>query len=231
MLSVTPGWRSGGRPVSSRAFAEPGWHKPSIRIDSATIVALRESWRTSLSGTDDGLGEVASEREFERRIAVQLTGREIPSVEVGTFHGGSIDLRRAIARRAVIYVYPGSPVSPDGGRGSRVDDSVQHRVFRDAEPDLVAHRLTVVGLSSKAMREQHLDNLSSRIPHKLLSDPGLLLARELGLPTFDLDGTRWYRRLMLVVRDGYVRKVFFPVPCAERSAAEVLLWARERRGF
>ncbi len=227
MLSVACGQHSSERPVPGRAFADPGWNQPPRAIAPATVAALRECWRTSLSGSE-GLGKAASEREFERMVAVHLTGREIPSVEVGTFDGGSVDLRRAVACRAVVYVYPGSPASPDGGRGSRVDDAVQHCVFRDAEPDLAAHRLTVVGLSSKEMVEQHLEGLNSGVAHGLLSDPGLSLATELGLPTFDLDGTRWYRRLMLVVRDECVRKVFFPVPCAERSAAQVLLWVRAR---
>jgi IclR family pca regulon transcriptional regulator len=110
--------------------------------------------------------------------------------------------------------------------GSRIDDSVQHCVFRDAEQDLLARGLSAVGLSSKPMREQQMEKLNNRVAHRLVSDPELLLAETLGLPTFDLDGKGWYRRLMLVVSDGYIKKVFFPVPSTERSAAQVLTWTQ-----
>ena len=168
----------------------------------------------------------ASEREFERRVCAQLNHRELPSIEVDTFHGGPCDLMTVAGGGTVLYVYPGSPSSPDGGAGSRVDDAVQHCVFRDAAKDLLALRLSVVGLSSKEMRPQHLEELNIRLSHKLVSDPELLLAETLGLPTFDQDGKRWYRRVMLVVDHGYVKKVFFPVPSAERSAAQVLTWTQ-----
>jgi peroxiredoxin len=226
VFSMAPDQRSDGGPGTDSAPERLGGSTTSTATKTAQTTDPDDTRRISLSGNVRGTGGWTSEREFQRRVCAQLNHRELPSVEVDTFHEGMVDLRDVAGLWTVLYVYPGSPSSPDGGTGSRVDDSVQHCVFRDAEKDLLAHRLSVVGLSSKAMRPQHLEGLNSRVSHKLVSDPELLLAKTLGLPTFDQDGKRWYRRLVLVVSDGYVKKVFFPVPSAERSAAQVLTWTQ-----
>ena len=58
----------------------------------------------------------------------------------------------------------------------------------------------------------------------LLSDPGLLLAQALGLPTFEAAGTTFYRRLTLVARRGRIEKVLHPVFPPDRNAADVIAW-------
>jgi peroxiredoxin len=60
----------------------------------------------------------------------------------------------------------------------------------------------------------------------LLSDPGLELGEALGLPTFAADGQRLYRRLTLVVTDGVIEHVFYPVFPPDAHAGEVLTWLR-----
>jgi peroxiredoxin len=224
---MVPAQRADGVSGTDHTPKRLGGSTTSTQTKSAWTTTPDDTRRVSPSGNARGVSGWASEREFQRRVCTQLNHRELPSVEVGTFHyGGMVDLRYVAGRRTVLYVYPGSPSSPDGETGSRVDDAVQHCVFRDAEKDLLAHGLSIVGLSGKEMRRQHLEGLNSRVSHKLVSDPELLLAKMLGLPTFDQDGKGWYRRLTLVVSDGYVKKVFFPVPSAECSAAQVLTWAQ-----
>jgi peroxiredoxin len=58
----------------------------------------------------------------------------------------------------------------------------------------------------------------------LLNDSELLLADELGLPTFDAAGMRLYRRLTFIAREGRIDKVFYPVFPPDSHAAEVLSW-------
>jgi peroxiredoxin len=48
------------------------------------------------------------------------------------------------------------------------------------------------------------------------------------LPTFEVDGRRLYRRLTLVVRDGAVEHVFYPVFPPDQHAEEVLEWMEEQ---
>jgi peroxiredoxin len=47
------------------------------------------------------------------------------------------------------------------------------------------------------------------------------------LPTMVVEGTAMIRRLTLVVRDGRIEHVFFPVFPPDTHAAEVLAWMRD----
>jgi peroxiredoxin len=60
--------------------------------------------------------------------------------------------------------------------------------------------------------------------YPLLSDPEFELAAALTLPTFELDGSRYYRRLTLIARGGTIAKVFYPVFPPDRNATEVEAW-------
>lgn len=61
----------------------------------------------------------------------------------------------------------------------------------------------------------------------MVSDPGLLLQRALDLPTFAAPGhDRLYRRITLIVRDGAIEHVFFPVFPPNAHAQQVLDWVR-----
>ncbi|BDP40122.1 hypothetical protein DAETH_00910 [Deinococcus aetherius] len=44
----------------------------------------------------------------------------------------------------------------------------------------------------------------------------------LGLPTFEADGMTLLRRVTLILRDGVVEHVFYPVFPPDRNAADVL---------
>jgi peroxiredoxin len=61
------------------------------------------------------------------------------------------------------------------------------------------------------------------IRHALLSDPELKLAQALGLPTFNMDQTDWYRRTVIVVEHGRIAWASYPVASAS-SASEAVAW-------
>jgi peroxiredoxin len=124
----------------------------------------------------------------------------------------------------IIYLYAGCERSPEDGEDTALCDSLQHRAFREHRLDLEARGYRAIGVSSQDARAQHRATLEHRLTHMLLSDPGLRLAQRLGLPTFTYDGVKRYCRLMLVVHDGRIVKVFFPVCSAARSAAQVIAW-------
>jgi peroxiredoxin len=126
--------------------------------------------------------------------------------------------------RVVLYFYQGcSDVLEDRVNTDRLD-AAQHRAFRDHKPDLDARDYRAIGISSQTSRLQGESALLHDIPHLLLSDPELLVADALELPTFEKDGGPWYERLTLVVGLGRVQKAFFPVANAARSAAQVIAW-------
>ena len=48
--------------------------------------------------------------------------------------------------------------------------------------------------------------------------------RGLELPTFTVAGVTVYKRVTLVMRDGVIARVFYPVFPPDRNAADVLAW-------
>jgi peroxiredoxin len=65
------------------------------------------------------------------------------------------------------------------------------------------------------------------LPFPILSDAGLALTRALALPTFEAAGQTLIRRLTLLVRDGAIERVWYPVFPPDRHPGEVLAWLRE----
>jgi peroxiredoxin (alkyl hydroperoxide reductase subunit C) len=49
------------------------------------------------------------------------------------------------------------------------------------------------------------------------------------LPTFTVAGMPLLKRMALVVDDGIISKVFYPVFPPDQNAAEVVAWLREHR--
>ncbi len=96
--------------------------------------------------------------------------------------------------------------------------------------DLTDLGVSVMGLSAQSMAEQREFAEREHIPYPLLNDSEFVLASELGLPTFELNVVRYYRRLTLIARVGQVAKVFYPVFPPQQNAAEVIDWLRDNRG-
>ncbi len=67
------------------------------------------------------------------------------------------------------------------------------------------------------------------LPFPRLSDAALRLTRALALPTFEADGMRLIKRLTLVIDDGVITRVFYPVFPPDKSAAEALGWLAASR--
>lgn len=138
--------------------------------------------------------------------------------------------------RSVIYVYPltGRPGhdlpegwdSIPGARGCTTeacDFRDHYRQLTDAGAD------RVYGLSSQDSAYQREVAERLRLPFTLLADVGLALADELDLPTFEADGMRLYKRLTLILRDGRIEHVFYPVFPPNTHAQQVLAWLTTHR--
>jgi peroxiredoxin len=65
-----------------------------------------------------------------------------------------------------------------------------------------------------------------RLPFPVLSDVDFSLGTALSLPTFTASGEQLYKRLTLIVRDGEIEHVFYPVFPPNTHAQEVLNWLR-----
>jgi peroxiredoxin len=62
----------------------------------------------------------------------------------------------------------------------------------------------------------------------LLSDSGLSLADALRLPTFDAAGLTLLKRLTMIIENGRIAHVFYPVFPPEKNAQDVIDWLRSR---
>jgi peroxiredoxin len=132
----------------------------------------------------------------------------------------------------VIYIYPmtGQPgvALPDGWDGipGARGCTPQSCSFRDHFAELAALDTGVFGLSAQSSADQREARERLHLPFQLLSDPSLQLKRSLRLPTFTVAGMELYKRLTLIVSDGQIGKVFYPVFPPDRNADEVLAWLR-----
>jgi peroxiredoxin len=160
-----------------------------------------------------------------RDLAGRLVGLAIPPVELSGAWQSPLELQRFARRHAVVlYLYPGCSGSPEDGEDTALMDAAQHRAFSDHQRDLETRHYIAIGISSQSKESQRKVALTNRVSQKLLCDPELQLAHELGLPTFTRHDARWYQRLTLLASDGRIEKAFFPVPSAARSAAQAIAW-------
>jgi peroxiredoxin len=163
--------------------------------------------------------------------ADHLSGLTMPSVRLASSGGGEVDLAALGSGRTVLYVYPmtGTPgvALPEGwdeipgARGCTPESCA----FRDHFTQLrEAGADAVYGLSTQDIDTQRDVAARLALPYPLLADPGVALGGALNLPTFVAAGVTRYRRLTLVVVDGRIEHVFYPIFPPDGHAAEVLAW-------
>jgi len=61
----------------------------------------------------------------------------------------------------------------------------------------------------------------------VLSDQNFELTRAIKLPTFTTSGMTLLKRMALVIDDGVITKVFYPVFPPDKNAEEVMAWLRD----
>jgi peroxiredoxin len=167
--------------------------------------------------------------------AAHLEGSMLPDVALAATDGSEVPLAR-LTGRSVVYAYPrtGQPGkalpegwdSIPGARGC----TPQSCAFRDHFAELRGLGVArLFGLSTQDSAYQHEAAERLHLPFPLLSDEGLAFTKAAGLPTFETSGMVLLKRLTMIVDDGRVTKVFYPVFPPDRSADEVLDWLRGTR--
>lgn len=163
--------------------------------------------------------------------AAHLHGMLLPDVSLAATDGTRVSLAR-LPGRTVVYAYPrtGEPGQPNlvadwdaipGARGC----TPQACDFRDHHADLVRRGVAQVhGLSTQTSAYQREVAQRLHLPFTLLADSHLAFAMAARLPTFAAGDVKLMKRLTLIVDDGRVTKVFYPVFPPDRSASEVIAW-------
>lgn len=174
-------------------------------------------WSTIPAPVDDG-------------AARHLEGARMPAVSLRATTGAMVDLSMPCGL-VIVYAYPrtGRPgvANPDGwdmipgARGC----TPQSCAFRDHAAELEALGVArIYGLSTQDADDQREAAERLHLPFALLSDEGFELTRALKLPTFDAGGATLLKRFTLVIDNGSIAHVFYPVFPPDRNAAEVIEW-------
>ena len=167
----------------------------------------------------------------EDNAAIHLLGMEMPDVALNATDGTIVDLRsRGLS---VVYAYPRT--SPPGG--SNIDGwneipgargcTPQSCAFRDHFAEL--RRLGVnrlFGLSTQTTEYQKEVADRLHLPFPLLSDKSLSLANALNLPTFEAGGFTLLKRLTMIIEDGRIQHIFYPVHSPDKNADAMIAWLK-----
>jgi len=165
--------------------------------------------------------------------AHHLLGATLPAVALLATDGRRIDLGALPAERTVLYCYPRTgrpgeaPLTPDwdaipGARGC----TAQSSSYRDHYRELSSLGVAVFGVSTQDSEYQREAAQRLHLPFPILSDEDLALTHALNLPTFEVAGMTLLKRMALVIDDGVIAKVFYPVFPSNKNAEEVIAWLR-----
>jgi peroxiredoxin len=161
--------------------------------------------------------------------ADHLVGASLPSLSLPSTDGDAVDLaERSRGRRLVVFTYPRTG-RPDqnplpgwdnmpGARGCTPEACS----FRDLAAEFAERGAQLYGLSTQDTDYQREAVERLHLGYPLLSDASFALADALRLPTFDLAGQTFLRRLTFIARDGRIERVQYPVFPPDRAAADAL---------
>tara|TARA_B100000767_G_scaffold266799_1_gene284693 strand:- start:105 stop:680 length:576 start_codon:yes stop_codon:yes gene_type:complete len=176
--------------------------------------------------SDDGVVEAIRARRKD--IGLTMQSRLVPSILVPSTDGTFVNLSKCDGL-SVVYAYPRtSPINEllldgwdniPGAKGCTLQSrefSSQYRKIIEAG----AHR--IFGLSTQDTGYQ--DEMRNRLhlPYHILSDFELKLTTALNLPTFKAGGMTLLSRLTLIINNGKIQHIFYPIKDASANPREVL---------
>jgi peroxiredoxin len=149
-------------------------------------------------------------RELGDCLGRRLTGTTFPEIQL---------LEDATPRDAnflhgqgtvALYFHPGASFDesdPDG----RAEVAL-HAAFRDAREKLEPRKRTAfVAVSNQTPGMQIKLRLQCQLPYRMLRDPDLQLAQAMGLPTKSHEDSTVYDHLVIVMSEGRIECVYYPV--------------------
>jgi peroxiredoxin len=167
--------------------------------------------------------------------AKHLVGMQLPPIGLVATDDSSVTLS-ALPGRTVVFGYPrtGEP-----GKIALVDDwdmipgargcTPQSCSFRDHFAELKTLGVDrLFGLSTQDSDYQREAAERMHLPFSILSDEALALTRAMNLPTFEASGMTLLKRLTLVINEGVVEHVFYPVFPPDQNASDVVAWLSQK---
>lgn len=164
--------------------------------------------------------------------ADHLVGMPMPALRFHSTFGERVDLS-ILPGRTVVYAYPRTgephgnlPAGWDAIPGAR-GCTAQTLSFQAEKEVFTTFGIWIFGLSTQTTDYQRELSDRLRLTFPILNDAEFALVNALRLPTMNVEGMRLIKRLTLIIRDGTIEHVFYPVFPANRAAAEVIGWLRD----
>jgi len=160
--------------------------------------------------------------------SAHLVGKRLPDVALAASNGETISLAR-LDGVTVLYIYPktGRPdqASPPNwntipGASGCTPQACAYRDQFDSLRGLGVRHL--FGISTQDSDYQKEAAARLHLPFPLLSDSERAFTNALQLPTFEVEGVTFMRRMSMIIRDGVILKVFYPILHPERDAMNIV---------
>jgi peroxiredoxin len=101
--------------------------------------------------------------------------------------------------------------------------------YRDHHTELKRNGVGVYGISTQTSESQKEASHRLELPYLFLSDADYFLASALKLPLLEVGDLKLIKRLTLIVKDGVIKKCFYPVFPPDKNVAEAIAWLSEHQ--
>lgn len=169
------------------------------------------------------------------RAAFHLLGHPLPAlIDLASTSGTTVDLFTLSLRQPImLFVYPStaSPLRVTPPSWSSIPGATGCTPHLTSIPPHIPHllakepKLAIFGLSTQAHAEQLEAKQRLNLPFDLLSDEKEELRQALDIPSFEVEGKRYLRRMTLLLDGGQITRVDYPIEKPEEAVrrAEGLL--------
>ena len=101
--------------------------------------------------------------------------------------------------------------------------------YRDNYAELKRNGIGIYGISTQTSEAQKEASNRLGLPYPLLSDEKNSFSSALKLPMLEVGGSKLIKRLTLILKDGVIKKCFYPVFPPNKDVVEVMDWLSENK--
>lgn len=101
--------------------------------------------------------------------------------------------------------------------------------YRDNHTELKLNGVGVYGISTQTSEAQKESSNRLGLPYPLLSDADYSFSSALKLPLLEVGNFKLIKRLTFILKDGLIKKCFYPVFPPDKNVVEVITWLSENQ--
>ena len=158
-----------------------------------------------------------------------LENMRIPNVSLWSTDDQEINLF-SLPGWNVIFCYPmtGRPGVPISESWVQIPGAAgctpQTCSYRDNHAELKRYGVGVYGISTQTSETQKEASNRLGLPYLLLSDADHSFSSALKLPLLEVGCLKLIKRLTFILKDGVIKKCFYPVFPPDKNVVEVMAW-------